>query len=74
MPKAARVLAALKRNGWVQTRQRGSHRRLVKNGLEGTFAFHNTKDLGRTLPNSLAILWKNCSVCCSRRGVLWICV
>jgi predicted RNA binding protein YcfA (HicA-like mRNA interferase family) len=30
MPKAAQVLAALKRDGWVQIRQRDSHRRLVK--------------------------------------------
>jgi len=29
MPKAARVLAALKRDGWVQVRQKGSHRQLV---------------------------------------------
>ncbi len=28
-PKAAQVLAALKGEGWVQVRQRGSHRRLV---------------------------------------------
>ncbi|TMD85200.1 MAG: addiction module toxin, HicA family [Chloroflexi bacterium] len=28
MPKAAQVLAALKRDGWVQIRQRGSHRRV----------------------------------------------
>lgn len=48
MPKAARVLAALKRDGWVQMRQRGSHRRLVKDGVEGTFAFHDSVDLGRT--------------------------
>src|SRR5664280_581799 len=30
MPKAARVLAALQRDGWTETRRRGSHRVLVK--------------------------------------------
>jgi predicted RNA binding protein YcfA (HicA-like mRNA interferase family) len=48
MPKAAQVLAALKCDGWVHVRQKGSHRRLVKNGVEATFAFHDSKDMGRT--------------------------
>jgi DNA-binding FadR family transcriptional regulator len=30
MAKAARVLAALKRDGWIETRRSGSHRVLVK--------------------------------------------
>ena len=47
MPKAAQVLAALKRDGWVQTRQKGSHRRLRKNSKAATFAFHDSKDLGK---------------------------
>jgi predicted RNA binding protein YcfA (HicA-like mRNA interferase family) len=46
MPKAAQVLAALKRDGWVQIRQRGSHRRLVKGPLKRTWAFHDGMDLG----------------------------
>jgi len=46
MPKAAQVLAALKRDGWVQVRQRGSHRRLVKGLLQRTWAFHDSMDLG----------------------------
>jgi len=46
MPKAARVLAALRRDGWVQVRQRGSHRRLVKNGVAQTWAHHDAVDLG----------------------------
>ena len=46
MPKAAQVLAALKRDGWVQIRQRGSHRRLVKGALKRTWAFHDAMDLG----------------------------
>jgi predicted RNA binding protein YcfA (HicA-like mRNA interferase family) len=33
MPKAARVLAALQRDGWVEIYRKGSHRRL-ENRLE----------------------------------------
>ena len=47
MPKAALVLAALKRDGWVQVRQRGSQRRLVKGPLRRTWAFHDGIDLGK---------------------------
>jgi predicted RNA binding protein YcfA (HicA-like mRNA interferase family) len=46
MPKAAQVLVALKRDGWEQIRQRGSHRRLVKGALKRTWAFHDGIDLG----------------------------
>jgi len=46
MPKAAQVLAALRRDGWVQVRQVGSHRRLVKGRLGRTWAFHDGTDLG----------------------------
>ena len=46
MPKAAQVLAALKRDGWVHIRQRGSHRRLVKGALKRTWAVHDGMDLG----------------------------
>ena len=46
MPKAAQVLAALRREGWVQVRQRGSHRRLVKGQLRRTWAFLDGMDLG----------------------------
>ena len=46
MPKADQVLAALKRDGWVQIRQRGSHRQLVKGALKRTWAFHDGMDLG----------------------------
>jgi predicted RNA binding protein YcfA (HicA-like mRNA interferase family) len=46
MPKATQVLAALKRDGWVQIRQRGSHRRLVKGPLKRRWAFHDGMDLG----------------------------
>jgi predicted RNA binding protein YcfA (HicA-like mRNA interferase family) len=46
MPKAARVLAALKRDGWTQTRRRGSHRVLVKDDRQRIWAYHEGVDLG----------------------------
>ena len=46
MPKAARVLAALKRDGWIETRRRGSHRVLVKDDQQRVWAYHNGVDLG----------------------------
>jgi predicted RNA binding protein YcfA (HicA-like mRNA interferase family) len=44
--KAARVLAALKRDGWVEIRRRGSHRVLRKGGVTRIFAHHDSVDLG----------------------------
>jgi predicted RNA binding protein YcfA (HicA-like mRNA interferase family) len=46
LAKAARVLAALKRDGWVEIRRRGSHRTLLKGGVKRTFAYHDPVDLG----------------------------
>jgi predicted RNA binding protein YcfA (HicA-like mRNA interferase family) len=46
MPKAAKILAALKRDGRLQIRQRGSHRRLVKGPLKRTWSFHDGMELG----------------------------
>ncbi|PZS35418.1 MAG: hypothetical protein DLM61_01965 [Pseudonocardiales bacterium] len=46
MPKAARVLAALKRDGWTETRRRGSHRVLVKDDRQRVWAYHEGVDLG----------------------------
>ncbi|MGH3801883.1 MAG: type II toxin-antitoxin system HicA family toxin [Pseudonocardiaceae bacterium] len=46
MPKAARVLAALKRDGWTETRRRGSHRVLVKDDRQCIWAYHEGVDLG----------------------------
>jgi predicted RNA binding protein YcfA (HicA-like mRNA interferase family) len=46
MPKAARVLAALKRDGWTETRRRGSHRVLVKDDHQRIWAYHEGVDLG----------------------------
>ena len=46
MPKARRVLAALKRDGWREIRRSGSHRILAKGDRQATFAFHDGDDLG----------------------------
>jgi predicted RNA binding protein YcfA (HicA-like mRNA interferase family) len=46
MAKAARVLAALKRAGWVETRRSGSHRVLVKGNEQRIWAYHDGVDLG----------------------------
>jgi predicted RNA binding protein YcfA (HicA-like mRNA interferase family) len=46
MPKAAQVPAALRRDGWIETRRRGSHRRLRKGERLRTWAFHDSMDLG----------------------------
>ena len=45
--KAKRVLAALLKIGWSIERQRGSHRRLVRDGWPpATFAFHDEVEIG----------------------------
>jgi predicted RNA binding protein YcfA (HicA-like mRNA interferase family) len=46
MAKAARVLAALQRDGWVETRCSGSHRVLVKGKEQRIWAYHDGADLG----------------------------
>jgi predicted RNA binding protein YcfA (HicA-like mRNA interferase family) len=46
MAKAARVLAALRRDGWVETRRSGSHRVLVKGDQRRIRAYHDGIDLG----------------------------
>ena len=46
MPKAAQVLAALKRDGWSEVRRRGSHRQMEKGGVYRTWAYHDGMDLG----------------------------
>lgn len=46
MAKAARVLAALKRDGWVETRRGGSHRVMVKKDKQRVWAYHDNVDLG----------------------------
>jgi len=46
MPKAARVLAALRRDGWIEVRRRGSHRWLAKGDRGVVWAWHDGSDLG----------------------------
>ena len=46
MAKAARVLAALKRDGWIESRRSGSHRVLAKGDQQRIWAYHDGVDLG----------------------------
>ena len=46
MAKAARVLAGLKRDGWIETRRSGSHRVLVNGDQQRIWAYHDGVDLG----------------------------
>jgi predicted RNA binding protein YcfA (HicA-like mRNA interferase family) len=53
--KAKRVLAALLRIGWTQSRQRGSHRVLVREGRDNfVFAFHDADELGPVMLEKIA--------------------
>jgi len=48
--KARQVLAALQRLGWQIIWQRGSHRRLAREGWPNyTFAFHDSDEVGPAL-------------------------
>ena len=45
--RASRVLAALKRSGWIEKRSSGSHRTLAKIGFPDlVFAFHDGDEIG----------------------------
>jgi predicted RNA binding protein YcfA (HicA-like mRNA interferase family) len=46
MAKAARVLAALRRDGWVETRRSGSHRVLTNGEQQRIRAYQDGVDLG----------------------------
>jgi predicted RNA binding protein YcfA (HicA-like mRNA interferase family) len=46
MAKAARVLAALRRDGWAGTRRSGSRRVLIKGDQQRIRACHDGADLG----------------------------
>jgi predicted RNA binding protein YcfA (HicA-like mRNA interferase family) len=46
MAKAARILAALKRDGWLESRRSGSHRVLVKGDQQRIWAYQDGVDLG----------------------------
>ena len=54
--RARRVLAALRRIGWVVKRQSGSHRTLAREGsADFVFAFHDDEEIG---PRMLARIAK----------------
>lgn len=56
MAKAARVLAALKRDGWIEIRRSGSgsHRVLAKGDLQRIWAYPDGVDLGGPAISRLA--------------------
>jgi predicted RNA binding protein YcfA (HicA-like mRNA interferase family) len=49
MPKAAQVLAALKRDGWVEIRRKGSHIMLEKGGRRARWTHHHGEHLGNPM-------------------------
>jgi len=54
MAKAARVLAALKRDGWVEVRRSGSHRVLAKGDQQRVWAYRDGVDLGSPAMSRIA--------------------
>ena len=53
--KAKRVLAALERMGWRVSRQRGSHKVLVREGWQNyEFAFHEGEEIGPRMLSKIA--------------------
>ncbi len=53
--KAKQLLAALLKIGWMETRRRGSHRRLARPGWpDYTFAFHDSDEVGPGLLGQIA--------------------
>ncbi|MGQ0528493.1 MAG: type II toxin-antitoxin system HicA family toxin [Panacagrimonas sp.] len=55
--KARRVLAALRRIGWMLKRQSGSHKTLERQGWpDFVFAFHDSEEIG---PRMLARIAKH---------------
>jgi predicted RNA binding protein YcfA (HicA-like mRNA interferase family) len=46
MAKAAWILPALNRDGWIETRRSGSHRVLVKGDQQRVWAYHDGVHLG----------------------------
>jgi predicted RNA binding protein YcfA (HicA-like mRNA interferase family) len=49
MPKAAQVLAAFKRDGWVEIRRKGSHVTLEKAARRVRWTHHHGEDLGNPM-------------------------
>ena len=47
------MLKLLKKNGWVERRQEGSHHHLYKDGVRITVPVHANQDLGRRLEQKI---------------------
>lgn len=46
IPKARQVLAGIRKGGWIEIGCEGSHHRLKKGQLRGTFSYHDNLELG----------------------------
>src|SRR5215472_14480604 len=72
MAKAVRILAALRRDGWIESRHSGSHRVLIKGDQHPVWAYHDGVDLGgppwRGLPATTGTPSMNCGNCHHHRG------
>nr|WP_254005651.1 type II toxin-antitoxin system HicA family toxin [Enterococcus faecalis] len=47
------MLKLLKKNGWIERRQEGSHHHLYKDGVRITVPVHGNQDLGRGLERKI---------------------
>jgi predicted RNA binding protein YcfA (HicA-like mRNA interferase family) len=53
--QASRVLRALRKIGWTDKRQSGSHRTLTRQGWpDCTFAFHDSDEIGPVMLGKIA--------------------
>jgi len=70
LAKAAWVLAALKRDGWIETRRSGSHRVLVKGDQQHIWTYHDGVDwAARPWPGSPATTATPLLSCGSHRTI-----
>jgi predicted RNA binding protein YcfA (HicA-like mRNA interferase family) len=60
MTKAARVLAALKRDGWIESRRPGSHRVLAEGDQQRTWAYHDGGPMMARIAATTATPLLNC--------------
>ncbi len=47
------MIKLLKKYGWEEKRQQGSHHQLYKNGVRITVPVHGNKDLGKSLEHRI---------------------
>jgi hypothetical protein len=72
MAKAARILAALKRDGWIETRRSGSHRVLAKGDQQRIWAYHDASIwAARPWPGSRATTGTRLMNCGNCRIISW---